>query len=134
LAIKCDICGQQKESVRVHKVMTVGLKSGTVRSKFCDECTATVTKRYEKDNNRQRLRVYESIANYFRHRTYKIRSSIFFQKTQRNHCFQPVNIPNDEKTLYWEEITRQTSEATLVSSSLPGVLSSSTRVSDSRAH
>jgi hypothetical protein len=132
--MKCDICGQQKESVRVRKVMTVGLKSGTVRSKFCDECAATVTKWYEKDNNRQRLMVYESIANHFRHRTYKIRSSIFFQKTQRNHCFRPVNIPNDEKTLYWEEITWQTAGATLASSSLPGVISSSTRVSDSRAH
>ena len=43
-ALKCDMCGQHKESVRPRGVITVGLKSGTVRTKFCDECAATVAK------------------------------------------------------------------------------------------
>ena len=43
-AMKCDMCGGHKESVCQRKVITVGLKSGTVRTKFCDECAATVTK------------------------------------------------------------------------------------------
>ena len=42
--MKCDLCGQHKESVRQRKVITVGLRSGTVRTKFCDECAAVVTK------------------------------------------------------------------------------------------
>jgi len=58
-ATKCDMCGQHKESVRPRRVITIGLKSGTVRAKFCDECAATVTKwsqpKDEEDNNRQRL-------------------------------------------------------------------------------
>jgi uncharacterized protein YlaI len=41
--MKCDLCGQHKESVRQRKVITVGMKSGSVRTKFCDECAATVT-------------------------------------------------------------------------------------------
>jgi hypothetical protein len=42
-ATKCDMCGQHKESVRSRTVITIGLNSGTVRWKFCDECAATVS-------------------------------------------------------------------------------------------
>ncbi len=43
-ASKCDLCGQRKEGVRAHTLITVGLQSGTVRTKFCDECAANVEK------------------------------------------------------------------------------------------
>ena len=43
-ATRCDMCGQHQESVRPRRVITVGKKSGTVRTKFCDECAAVVTK------------------------------------------------------------------------------------------
>jgi len=43
-SMKCDMCGQHEKSVRPRKTITVGLRSGTVRTKFCDECAATVTK------------------------------------------------------------------------------------------
>jgi hypothetical protein len=56
---KCDECGQHKQTVRSRRVITVGLKSGTLRWKFCDECVATLRKSLqandEEDNNRQRL-------------------------------------------------------------------------------
>src|SRR5215469_10915229 len=41
---KCDLCGQRQESVRPRRVITVGKKSCTVRTKFCDQCAAVVTK------------------------------------------------------------------------------------------
>jgi hypothetical protein len=41
-ATKCDLCGQRKESVRPRTLITVGSQSATVRTKFCDECAATV--------------------------------------------------------------------------------------------
>jgi uncharacterized protein YlaI len=40
----CDLCDRYKKDVRQRKVITVGLKSGTLRTKFCNECAATVTK------------------------------------------------------------------------------------------
>ncbi len=43
-ATRCDMCGQCQESVRPRRVSTVGKNSGTVRTKFCDECAAVVTK------------------------------------------------------------------------------------------
>jgi hypothetical protein len=46
--MKCDRCGQHKESVRSRKMITVGLQSGTVRWQFCDECAATVADAAEK--------------------------------------------------------------------------------------
>ncbi|SRR6266478_9667796 len=58
-ATKCDMCGQRKQSVRQRTAITIGLETGTVRTKFCDECAATVTKwsppKDEEDNNQQRL-------------------------------------------------------------------------------
>jgi hypothetical protein len=46
------MCGQHKESVRQRKVITVGIESGVVRTKFCGECAATVSdwSRFEKQN------------------------------------------------------------------------------------
>jgi len=41
-ASKCDLCGQHKESVRPRTTVTVGAQSGTVRTKFCDQCVAMV--------------------------------------------------------------------------------------------
>lgn len=43
-AIHCDLCDGYKKDVRQRKVITVGMKSGTLRTKFCDQCAATVTK------------------------------------------------------------------------------------------
>lgn len=43
-AMHCDLCDRYKKDVRQRKVITVGLKSGTLRTKFCNECAATVTK------------------------------------------------------------------------------------------
>jgi hypothetical protein len=43
-ATKCDMCGRRKESVCQRRAITVGLETGTVRTKFCDECAATVAK------------------------------------------------------------------------------------------
>jgi uncharacterized protein YlaI len=43
-ATKCDLCGQHKKSVRPRTLITVGLRSATVRTKFCDECAAKVEK------------------------------------------------------------------------------------------
>jgi uncharacterized protein YlaI len=43
-AMHCDVCDRYKNDVRQRKVITVGMKSGTLRTKFCDECAATVTK------------------------------------------------------------------------------------------
>jgi len=41
-ASKCDVCGQRKETVRPRTTVTVGAQSGTVRTKFCDQCAAMV--------------------------------------------------------------------------------------------
>ena len=41
-AMKCDMCGLRKESVRSRRRITIGLQSGTVRINFCDECAATI--------------------------------------------------------------------------------------------
>jgi hypothetical protein len=38
----CDLCDRYKKDVRQRKVITVGMKSGTLRTKFFDECAATV--------------------------------------------------------------------------------------------
>jgi len=57
-ATKCHMCGQHKESARSRRRITIGLKSGTVRWQFCDECAATLKKQSEpkdEDNNGQRL-------------------------------------------------------------------------------
>jgi len=42
-AMHCDLCDRYKKDVRQRKTITIGSKSGTVRTKFCDECAATVT-------------------------------------------------------------------------------------------
>jgi hypothetical protein len=39
----CDQCGERKERVRPRKTITVGLKSGILRWKFCEECAAKLT-------------------------------------------------------------------------------------------
>ncbi len=44
LAAKCDKCGEHKQSVRSRRVITVGLKSGSVRTRFCNECAAMIAK------------------------------------------------------------------------------------------
>jgi len=41
-ASKCDLCGQHKGSVRPRTTVTVESQSGTVRTKFCDQCIARV--------------------------------------------------------------------------------------------
>lgn len=41
-ATRCDLCGQRQKSVRPRRVITVGKNSGTVRTKFCDQCAAVV--------------------------------------------------------------------------------------------
>jgi hypothetical protein len=41
-ATRCDFCGQRQKSVRPRRVITVGKNSGTVRTKFCDQCAAVV--------------------------------------------------------------------------------------------
>ena len=41
-AMKCHMCGQEKESVRSRTRTTVGLNSGVGRWEFCDECAATL--------------------------------------------------------------------------------------------
>jgi hypothetical protein len=38
----CDQCGERKETVRPRKTITVGLKSGVLRWKFCEECAANL--------------------------------------------------------------------------------------------
>jgi len=55
-AMHCDMCDRYKKDVCHRKTITIGAKSGTVRTKFCDECAATVTKwsQPEEDNNRPR--------------------------------------------------------------------------------
>src|SRR5262249_24938906 len=58
-AIKCHLCGQRKKSVRARKTITIGLHTGNVRWKFCDECAVIVAKQSqpkdEEDTNRQSL-------------------------------------------------------------------------------
>jgi hypothetical protein len=49
-AMHCDECDRYKNDVRQRKVITVGMKSGTVRTKFCDECAATVAKRLQQED------------------------------------------------------------------------------------
>jgi hypothetical protein len=49
-ATRCDMCGQCQESVRPRRVSTVGKNSGTVRTKFCDQCAAVVTKWLEEED------------------------------------------------------------------------------------
>jgi hypothetical protein len=44
-ATKCDLCGLRKESVRPRTLITLGMQSATVRTKFCDQCAAMVEKR-----------------------------------------------------------------------------------------
>jgi|GEM_PF-5867779 hypothetical protein len=39
---KCDLCGKHKPTVRQRKVATIGAVSRTIRSKFCDECVASI--------------------------------------------------------------------------------------------
>jgi hypothetical protein len=41
---RCDLCGRCKENVRPRTQITVGLQSGTVRTKFCDQCATAVEK------------------------------------------------------------------------------------------
>src|SRR5215470_8919617 len=41
-ATRCDLWGQHQKSVRPRRVITVGKNSGTVRTKFCDQCAALV--------------------------------------------------------------------------------------------
>src|SRR5262249_12829592 len=48
---KCDLCGQRRESVHPRRVVTVGRESGTVRTKFCDECAAVVAKWLKGEKN-----------------------------------------------------------------------------------
>ena len=43
-ASKCDLCGQRRESVRPRRRVAVGLQSGTVRTKFCEQCATAVEK------------------------------------------------------------------------------------------
>src|SRR5262249_6608313 len=39
---QCDRCGQHKPTVRSRRVIEIGMQTGTVRAKFCDECAAIV--------------------------------------------------------------------------------------------
>jgi hypothetical protein len=39
----CDQCWKRKETVRPRKTITVALKSGILRWKFCEECAAKLT-------------------------------------------------------------------------------------------
>jgi hypothetical protein len=41
-ASKCDLCGRRSETVRPRTLIAVGTQSGAVRTKFCDQCAATV--------------------------------------------------------------------------------------------
>lgn len=41
-ATQCDGCGQHKPTVRSRRVIEIGMQTGNVRAKFCDECAAIV--------------------------------------------------------------------------------------------
>jgi hypothetical protein len=44
LAAKCDKCGEHKQTLRSRRAITVGLKSSTVWTKFCNEGAAMIAK------------------------------------------------------------------------------------------
>jgi hypothetical protein len=41
---QCDRCRQHKPTVRSRRVIEIGMQTGTVRAKFCDECAAAIAK------------------------------------------------------------------------------------------